>query len=560
MISLDQNCHPLWDVYPKLHALAARGIRVVQYIEDFDTAFTAVGAVSNAPLRLAKERFYRSGGADWGAALFYNEFLGRLPTEIRAWEPYTGMKTDVLARHLGVSVDDLYDRHSPGDNWQLIGPSYLNGDTRRHHTIGDLMLFDETFEHARRLFDHLAREDMERCFPESHSREAAGRFCSMLWSSLIEMGAVRSPTLTDFYLGLADDAFVYNYFGQTTTPSGFAVNHVTGSQKHHYQNGIEFIRGSELPGIGVDSPVLSLFLTHYERAAALYNQAVVETHPGLRTLDIAAGELPFFGVYEHDGHKVRSPMFLQGDVVRIADMEFRVRDGRLSGEELDRAGVTQLPGKAIVLVLQLRTGPHADRLALPYHGSSYMPTAYRFQRLLCDAGLLDAASVKPVVRVRLRFLDRLRDVHTTIALPPHLADAMGKSELPACELGKHWADVQTDARERLAQLADPAGRSRWMHTALPDVTRDLADLDRRRRALAAANEKDPQLRDIWKQIKPLQQRQLAALVQQIDRDWQLKDLGYYDSRGAIWPWCLALGGEEFYNQVIRQADVYEENA
>jgi len=538
MLSIDQNCHPLWDVYPKLHALAARGHRVTQYIEEFDTAFTAVGAGAAAALRLARERFYRGGGADWGAALFYSEFLGRLPTDIRAWEPYTGMKTDVLARHLGQSVDDLYDRHSPGDNWQLIGPSYLNGDARRHRTVGDLS-FGETYEHVHRLID-LAKADMERRFPEARSREASRQFCERARRRLEAFGdrrqfRVESPALTDFYHSLAADRF------------------------GDFQDGIVFTRGGDLPGTWFDSPLLSLFLAQYERAAALYNLAVEETHPGLRMLDIDAGELPFFGVYWHDDHKVRSPMFLRDDVVRIAEMEFPVRDGRLGAGELRLAGVTQLPGKAIVLVLQVRTGGHADRLALPWHGSSYMPTAYRFQRLLCGVGLLDSAAVMPIVRVRLRLLDRLRDLTTTIGLPPHLAAVMGKTELPASELGQHWADIQADARERLAQLTDPAGRTQWMHTALPDVARNLAALDERRRALAATNEKDPQLRDIWKQIKPLQQRQLKALVEQIDRDWQLQTIDYWDSRGAIWPWCLALGGEAFYDQVIRQADVYEED-
>jgi len=535
MISLDQNCHPLWDVYPKLHALSAKGHYVAQYIEDFDTAFTAVGAGADTPLRLAKERFYRSGGADWGAALFYTEFLGRQPTDIRHWEPYTGMKTDVLARHLGVSVDDLYDRHSPGDNWQLIGPSYFNGDPRRHRTIGDLS-FDETNEHFRQLIA-LARADMERRFPQpSSSRMQSRKFCDELRDWFDAMTSTLPMTLTEFY-----NDYGFNML-EVFTPE------------------VEFIHGRDMWNLRRHSPMLSLFLTHYERAAALYNQAIEETHPGLRVLDVAGGELPFFGVYEHDGHKVRSSLFLQGDVVRIADMEFRVRDGRLDDGELGRAGVTQLPGKAIVLVLQIRTGERADRLALPWHGSSYMPTAYRFQRLLCDAGLLDAAGVKPVVRVRLRLLDRLRDVATFIELPPHLAAVMGKSVLPANELGEHWSDIQADARERLAQLADPAGRSRWMRDALPDVTRDLAMLDGRRRELAAIDEKDPQLREVWKRIKPLQQRQLAALVEQIDRDWQLKDLDFYDSRGAIWPWSLALGGEEFYDRVIQQAEMYEENA
>ena len=39
MFSIDQNCHSLWDVVPKLHALAAHGHRVAHFMEDVDAAF-----------------------------------------------------------------------------------------------------------------------------------------------------------------------------------------------------------------------------------------------------------------------------------------------------------------------------------------------------------------------------------------------------------------------------------------------------------------------------------------------------------------------------------------
>ena len=67
MFTIDQNCHTLWDVVPKLHALIGRGVKVHHFIEDIDVAFASPGvAVGDQELRLAKERFYRSGGADWG--------------------------------------------------------------------------------------------------------------------------------------------------------------------------------------------------------------------------------------------------------------------------------------------------------------------------------------------------------------------------------------------------------------------------------------------------------------------------------------------------------------
>ena len=93
MFSIDQNCHSLWDVVPKLQALARRGVAVRHFVEDIDVAFTQMGAgPDGGELRLARERFYRSGGGDWGAALFYADFLGAQPTEIREWEKWTGMR------------------------------------------------------------------------------------------------------------------------------------------------------------------------------------------------------------------------------------------------------------------------------------------------------------------------------------------------------------------------------------------------------------------------------------------------------------------------------------
>ena len=80
MLSIDQNCSSLWDAIPKLGALAAKGYPVAHYVEDIDVAFTSMGSgVGGDGLKLDRERFHRSGGQDWGAAMFYSAFLGRLP-------------------------------------------------------------------------------------------------------------------------------------------------------------------------------------------------------------------------------------------------------------------------------------------------------------------------------------------------------------------------------------------------------------------------------------------------------------------------------------------------
>ena len=59
---------------------------------------------------------------------------------------------------------------------------------------------------------------------------------------------------------------------------------------------------------------------------------------------------------------------------------------------------------------------------------------------------------------------------------------------------------------------------------------------------------------------PVQAELLDRTIRQIDRDTQVAELDYYDSRGAILPWCIALGGETFYNEVIARAEISEEHS
>lgn len=533
MISIDQNCQPLWDVFPKLDALLHHGKTLCQYVEDIDVAFTSMGSsIKSGALRIERERFYRSGGADWGAALFYSEFLGRLPCEIRNFETFSGMKTDVLAHHLQRSVDDLYDHFSPGDNWQLIGPSYV-GDSRRHRTMGDLS-WAETEGYLRQIMG-IAQSDMLKRFPQKDSTQRTGEWFTSQHDWLDQVNLQSPQTLSDVYTHwLKTHYSKHNQFKVQNTRDLFRID---GKSRFN---------------------LLELFVHQYERAASLYNRAITETRLGLRPLSIQEGELPFFAVYRHDGHVVRSGALLHSEKLQIADLEFDLAPGRgLPFEAMRKAGVIALAGKAIVLVLQVRLGPDAKPLTLPYHGSMYMPAAYRLQKLLIENGLLNEP-VKPVVRVRLRFLDRIKALDTVIALPTHLVPYFGRDEISSRDLSESWFSVQVQAQERLERFRTSDYRQQWMKKALPEVSADIDRLDLVRRELAQVDSKNPQLRDLWKQVKPLKIKQLDALLRQIDSDIQASQLDYYDSRGAIWPWSIALGGEAFYNEVVHQAEFYEE--
>jgi hypothetical protein len=533
MFSIDQNCHSLWDVLPKLQALAAAGHEVTHFVEDVDVAFTALGSsIDDSVLHLTRERFHRSGGQDWGAALFYSEFLGKLPVEIRHWEACTGLETRTLAKQLDRSVDELYDEFSPGDTWQLIGSSYI-GDRHHHRVIGDLSV-RETRCFLLDLF-HRARDDMFRAFPSAASQQRLAEwFCAEegLMAQLLEEHA--EARLVDLYA-----AWLRSHLGT---------------------DDVRVELGSSLFALGTDSmrtALLEVFLADYDRCAEAYNESIVETDGDLRPLAVSDGELPFFAIQEYQGHVVRSAAYLRDGAVHFGGQPFRAVDGRLPLDAMASAGIRGLAAKALLLVAQARVGPAGQPLALPYRGSLYMPTAHRLARKLADAGLLPAP-LKPIVRVRFHLLEHMRELDTPVRLPAHLVPYFGREGVVAREVGENYATIAAEASERLEGFRDDAGRTVLQEALFPELTGEIAAVEERRISMARGDCTPEQMSAIWNESKALQQRLLEETLRQIARDTQAADIDYWDSRGAVLPWAVALGGREFYDSLVANARIYEE--
>jgi hypothetical protein len=540
LISIDQNSHTFWDVLPKLQALACGGYSACHSIEDIDVAFTAIGSrvadgadqVVGQEMRMARERFYRSGGADWGAAIFYFSFLGRQPVEIRRFEPFTGMKTNVLAGKLGCSVDDLYDRFSPSDNWQLIAPSYFQS-RGLHRVIGDLSV-SQTAGFLGEMID-VARRDMLDTFEGTEAQRRVEGWIDGQRAVLAELiEAAGGGTLVELYR---------RWLGR------------------YLRDPISLGLTSELFACGRDAAqtaLLEIFTGRYDEAAGLYNAAIDETQQPQRRLDVGAGELPFFATVQRDGHMVRSGAFLAGGGLQIADMHFDLPGGgRIPVDKLRDAGVIALAGKAMVLVMQARIGPDGRALALPYRGSLYMPASNRLAEKLTAAGLMPG-ELQPIVRVRLGFLDALEAIETPIRLPEYLKRAMDADVVSASRLGGEWRGLVADARERLETFRTAEGRRQWQEQTCGALLEEMNQLDAARRDLARTDPKGPEIRALSKRTRQLGASITEATVEQIAGDLHTVELDYWDSRGAVWPWAVALGGDDFYNDLIANARIYTE--
>ena len=552
-ISIDQNSHVLWDTVPKLAALTRRGLAGTHCIEDIDVACTRQGAApDDRTLELLPECYYRSGNTDWGAALFYSEFLGRNALNPRELETYTGLTTASLARKLNLSVDDFYARYAGSDNWQLVGSSYA-GDAARHRVIGDLAVA-ETAPFIRQLLEH-ARANLDYSFPDADARERVHTWHAAE-SATIErlLASTAAARLPDFY-------------------AAWLRNSLPDKELH-------ISLTSALMPLNPAAPRLQLFrlfLADYATWATQYNAAIAETACGLKPLDTTAGELPFFAVFKIGGpapQRSRSPNFENPEAKTVLYRTSLVLSagGRLVAgehawpaalpfpelvEKMREVGVICISGKALLLVLQARLHPDGAPLALPYQGSLYMPAAWAFERRLREKHLLPWPA-HPVLRVRFRFLEQLRHIQTRIRLPAYLREATGTEILPAAEFAARLPELRANAAEELKLACTSTGRDAFRDAAFPEHAWRIRELDTRRRELA----RDPATRTeagvLWDQQKVEETRLLQATVERLLRNLHVLHVDYWDSRGAILPWAIALGGQPFYEKLLDEAEITEE--
>ncbi len=533
-ISIDQNCHPLWDAVPKLDALCRQGYAGFHCIEDVDVAFTLRGGAAlppDGPLSLARERFYRGGASDWGAALFYTDFLGRNPLDVRDMEPFTGWSTAALSRRLNCSVDELYAEFSVSDNLQLVGPSYT-ADSQYHRTIADVRI-REVDEQVRTLLNH-ARDDCLQRFPEPAAQKRVRQWFATE-AERVETWLSECETLPDLY-----HQWMRHHLPNTTVKRASEV--------------FALCERSGAPGT-----VLGEFLRNYARTADLYNQAIQETDSAQYPLNTDEGELPFAVFLEREGRWLRGNLSLNNGRLHAEEDAWDLEaGGGLPVSRMASSGVRAVVGKALVLVLDARLGADAGALALPRHGSQYMPTARRFEALLTSA-MSPKPTVQPVWRVSAHFPRQLRECRTLIRLPEYLRSAFGAAELPADEVAARFCEVRNQALRRLEQARDEEGRQALLRQWAPEWTERRDAVNARRRELGRNPETRSQASELWDEVKELDARLLRVLAERVVETLHVSRIDFWDSRGALLPWAVALGGEKLYNQVVSRAEIAAES-
>lgn len=540
-ISIDQNSNPLWDALPKIQAAAGGGRSLDHYIEDIDSAFTRRGAKPGDDiLELGRERLHRDGSKDWGAALFYPGFLGRESLDIRNVEPLVGCSLKSLAKQLDCSVEDLYDEFAVSDNFQLIGSSYA-GDKDHHRVLGDLGV-QETGRYIEGLMD-IAEENIKAAFPEAKPRERINAWFGRerrLLTTLFEQLRDNNARLPELYREWLASHCSSRDIRIRLTSRLFTVTNTGG-----------------IPGFSV----FRSFLNNYQAMADCYNAAIKETGSPIKTLQTDRGELPFFAIRNDHGRVVRTSLFLAEDALYCADANWALHRGNIEETLLNmRADGVFLSGKALLLVLLVRIGTAGRRLLLPYRGSEYMPTAYQFERNLKQEGLL-TEPICPVTRVRFHFLNRLKECgKTRMVLPQYLRSFFNASEITAADFADAWEDVRVNAINEIEKMQAEEGRNRVQEQIAPELCREIRELEDKRRNLINEQDDREKASELWRSIKQLRRQLTRALLEYAVNLLHVRNLDYWDSRGAVYPWSVAVGGEDFYNKVLAKAEFYDESA
>ncbi len=522
-ISIDQNSNSLWDVLPKIEAMASKSLKLTHLVEDIDVAFTSVGKKGQAP-ELTVEQYYPSGNLDWGATLFYMDFLGRLPLNLINLCQYTGQKITQTAKALNISVAQLYQKYALGDNWQLTGSSYTTS-TLRHRLLGDLK-YDEIQPFIFELLD-VAERDILNKFSDTDSQHRTRQWFISERNFLQEI-ILKTNTLSEFYC-----LWLKSHQPECTVD-------VTSN----------FFKNKAMARFTFD--LLKNIVNNYETFRKIYNASITQT--GVELSLLQEGDLPFFVAYESDGQKVRSSLGFTATHFRFGDVEI----SRSCSFEAFFEYADVLVGKALLLVILSRTKTAGAPLVLPELGSLYTPAAHCLCTTMIENGFFDHQPF-PITRLQFNFLSQLENSESTIRVPKHLR-LFFDEEVSAPTFSREISKVIEQALQILAQLKDNTARARLFNQWAPILSEELADLHRQKEQFGRDASTRHKCIELWPLIKEKEAAKALLCYERIVDLVQVSEMGYWNSRGAITPWSIAAGGNSFYQKVLNESVLREEHS
>jgi hypothetical protein len=451
------------------------------------------------------------------------DFLGKVPLNLAKLSPYTGKKIATTAKALDYSLSELYDEFSVADNYQLTGSSYVHAHPEKHRLLGDLST-QQKKPFIQNLLD-LAEEDILERFIDKDSQartkqwfQKERQLLNQLWD--------HSNELSNFY----------QRWIQAHDPK--AQLKLT---SHLFQ---------EKKMAKLNFGLLKKIIKNYDLFREIYNQSIEES--GVELSPLNHGTLPFFATYREKGKLVRSEIKLAGEKLTIADFSF---SKALTFEELFEK-VDLLVGKALLLILTVRDFEIGHPLVLPELGSLYTPAAHILAKKMQQHHFIDHPP-HPIIRLQFNFIDHLKNSSSTLSLPSHLHQTIGKT-LPAKELVEELTKAIREAKHTLEQLKNPEQRAQFFSLWTAKLSQEIDQLKKEKESCGRDPLQRAKCPAIWKEIKIKEQKKERICFRRIVDLVQTTEMTYWNSRGALKPWSIAAGGESFYKQLLQNSILREE--
>ncbi|MGL4854276.1 MAG: hypothetical protein ACRC37_03365, partial [Lentisphaeria bacterium] len=266
--------------------------------------------------------------------------------------------------------------------------------------------------------------------------------------------------------------------------------------------------------------LLQKIVENYDEFCLIYNSALTETQSELAP--ITKGDLPFFAVYYHDGHLVRSPLSLLNNKIVAGPHSFDITTK--SGDFFKI--ISCLVGKALLLVNVVRDSDFGGALALPHLGSLYTPTAVALFTKMQKKGWFKPNSF-PITRVKFNFLDQLENTNTTLNLPNYLHCLLPKS-INSKLFAKTFRDKIAEAQNILLQLENENSRVVIFDNWFPKLATQIKELHQQKIAAAKSPDTKNLCSQIWVEIKKLEAEKLEAILLKIVDLIQITNLDYWN--------------------------------
>lgn len=544
LYSADQNCTPFWDTWPKLEFALKGGRSIFHLIHDTDTIFHNQSVKEESPFTVKWFNDKYDGSHYYSPNLFYYQFLGKHePFPVNEFETYTGLKLSKISSLLKMSVEELYEQFGSYDKLALLGKGkYHNG-----FRIAAGVKVSECKEQIDEMF-HLIQENIMH-FIVTKKQENNLIDTLSEWKSEIDKIIISYPetTFSNLFLLLMQSKF---------------------NEKVSFLSCSDYFQ--VVPENKENFHFFLSFLERYGVYAKCYNDALHKHGSTISPLDILKGELPFYATRRVDGILLRFPLYVLGNKLIFQNQSCNLKQNTWASllNFCEQVGIESIVGKAIPLMMQLRHQEYGGVVVMPKLGSPYMSIVDTYTEKLNNQGIY--AKVQHVSLVDFQVFNALNKADFSFRLPNYLQETF-KTEIIHCQDFVKQLNLHIKEAHRVLNLCKQGEEARKliMREYHPSLVSELSLLEDERHSqgylltgLSKETKEYKQQLDKFIQIKEEHKSKLSEYVNKLCyllfNKWHVSNINYFNNRGSIELWAKSLGGLDFYESIIDNALLEEQ--